>query len=53
MSAETPPDTPSGLPEGYEDEPLGPPDPTSDDAPETGEQAMPGIPDDGEPPASA
>lgn len=47
MTHETDPDdAPSGLPDEQEpDTPLAPPDPDAD--------AMPGIPEDGEPPASA
>lgn len=41
---------PSGLPDdAREPEPLGAPNPRSDD-PETGADAMPGIPTEGEPP---
>lgn len=45
-----PTDTPTGLPSEDEPEPrpLGAPDP--DDAVDTGEEAMPGIVTDGEPP---
>ncbi len=49
-----PADAPTGLPSADEPEPapLGTPDP--DDAPETGEDAMPGIVgDDDEPPAAS
>jgi hypothetical protein len=49
--SETEPDPPSGLPEGQdEDEPLAPVDPPGEAA-ETGAEAMPGIPTEGEPPA--
>ena len=45
---------PTGMPDddAPEAEPLGNPDPDSDDAPDSGEQAMPGIPSEGEPPTS-
>jgi len=45
-----PADAPTGLPSEDEPEPtpLGAPD--AEDAPETGEEAMPGIVTDGEPP---
>jgi hypothetical protein len=49
--SETDPEAPSGLPEGAEqDEPLVPADPPGE-APEPGEEAMPGIPTEGDPPA--
>jgi hypothetical protein len=43
---------PTGMPDddAPEPEPLGNPDPDADDAPDTGEGAMPGIPSEGEPP---
>jgi hypothetical protein len=41
---------PSGLPDDADEpDPLGAPDPDAD-APDTGEEAMPGIPTQGEPP---
>jgi hypothetical protein len=46
-------EAPSGLPPDQpEEEPLGVPDaaPEGDDEPERGEDAMPGIPTEGEPP---
>lgn len=48
-----PADAVTGLPDADEPEPppLGTPDP--DDAPETGEEAMPGIVTDDEPPAAS
>lgn len=48
-----PTDAPSGLPEegDLEPPPLGTPDP-EEDASDTGEDAMPGIASDGEPPSS-
>ncbi len=54
-SFETDP-APSGLPnEDNEEEPLGPsePNPNADEVPDEGPGAQPGIPTDGEPPASA
>jgi hypothetical protein len=48
-------EAPSGLPPDQpEEEPLGVPDaaPEGDDEPERGEDAMPGIPTEGEPPAA-
>ena len=53
-SAESDRDAPSGLPDAAgEDAPLGPPeaDPDGDSATRRGEDAMPGIPTDGEPPS--
>ena len=50
---EDPEDVPSGLPEDApEGQPLGPAEtePDGDGEPQRGEQAMPGIPTDGEPP---
>lgn len=49
---QNPADEPSGLPSADEPEPppLGAPDP--DDAPKTGEDAMPGIVTDDEPPSA-
>jgi hypothetical protein len=48
-------EAPSGLPPDQpEEEPLGVPDatPEGDDEPQRGEDAMPGIPTEGEPPAA-
>ena len=50
---EDPDEVPSGLPEDApEGQPLGPAEtePDGDGEPQRGEQAMPGIPTDGEPP---
>jgi len=54
---EQPDDVPTGLPDDAapEEEPLGPPDAAPEgegDAPR-GEDAMPGIPSEGEPPAAS
>jgi hypothetical protein len=50
-------EAPSGLPpdQKEEEEPLGVPDaaPEGDDEPQRGEDAMPGIPTEGEPPAAS
>jgi hypothetical protein len=49
-------EVPSGLPPDQpEEEPLGVPDaePEGEDEPERGEDAMPGIPTEGEPPAAS
>ena len=49
-------ESPSGLPPDQpEEEPLGVPDatPEGDDDPRRGEDAMPGIPTEGEPPAAS
>ena len=49
-------EAPSGLPPDQpEEEPLGVPDasPEGEDEPDRGEDAMPGIPSEGEPPAAA
>ena len=49
-------EAPSGLPSDQpEAEPLGVPDaaPEGDDEPQRGEDAMPGIPTEGEPPAAS
>ena len=49
-------EVPSGLPpDQQEEEPLGVPDaaPEGEDEPERGEDAMPGIPTEGEPPAAS
>jgi len=49
-------EAPSGLPPDQpESEPLGVPDasPEGEDEPERGEDAMPGIPTEGEPPAAS
>jgi hypothetical protein len=49
-------EAPSGLPPDQpEEEPLGVPDaaPEDDDEPQRGEDAMPGIPAEGEPPAAS
>lgn len=48
-----PKNAPTGLPDEAESEPppLGTPDP-DEDGPDTGEDAMPGIASDGEPPTS-
>jgi hypothetical protein len=41
----------TGMPdESSEPPPLGTPDPDAEDAPDAGEDAMPGIPSEGEPP---
>lgn len=55
---ESPDETPSGLPDeedASEDEPLGGPesDPDGEGEPRRGDHAMPGIPDEGEPPAAS
>lgn len=55
---EPPDETPSGLPDeeaASEDEPLGgrESDPDGEGEPRRGDQAMPGIPDEGEPPAAS
>lgn len=56
-SAETDRNAPTGLPEdaGEEPTPLGTDDETPEgaDAPQRGEEAMPGIPTGGEPPAAS
>ena len=51
MEIPDPTETPSGMPEEAVSEPapLGTPDP-DEDAPATGEDAMPGIASDGDPP---
>jgi hypothetical protein len=49
-------EAPSGLPPDQpEEEPLGVPDaqPEGDDEPRRGDEAMPGIPTEGEPPAAS
>jgi hypothetical protein len=48
-------DAPSGLPPDQpEEEPLGVPEaPEGDEEPQRGEDAMPGIPNEGEPPAAS
>jgi hypothetical protein len=47
-------EVPTGLPEGHEEEPLGVPEADPDGTEtEPGPQAMPGIPDQGEPPAAS
>ena len=56
-SGATPNDMPTGMPEGgdeIESDPLGSPesDPDGEGGTERGEQAQPGIPSEGEPPAS-
>lgn len=50
-----PADAPSGLPDEAPQEPppLGTPDPDRDEQEDTGDQAMPGIVSDGEPPAAS
>ena len=56
MPAPTTAETPSGLPPDQpEEEPLGVPDssPEGEDEPARGEDAMPGIPTEGEPPAAS
>lgn len=55
---QSPAETPSGLPDeedASEDEPLGGPesDPDGEGEPRRGDHAMPGIPDEGEPPAAS
>ena len=45
---------PTGMPDedAPEPPPLGGPDPDTEEAPDAGPEAMPGIPTEGEPPAS-